>query len=356
MPERVTPDEMVTTEEALELLAVPDIVAETSVVTELAVAVKLTPLHPSRVVTDDGTFRAVLEEVSLIVVVPLGPADSLATQLVDPPDATVAGVHVILASVGSVEADEMETAATLLMPLHVAVTSTDVVAETTPAVELKLAEVAPAGMIKLAGTGSIGEEEVSVTVAFDVAARVSATAQLALAPDASDEGLHVTVESAGGAAFVEIETNEVLLTPPQVAVTFAEVVAETVPAVELKLVDVDPAGIMILAGTGSDAEDEVRVTVALVVGALVKVTEQLVLEPDAIDEGVQLIAESAGELPPATFTAAPELVSGIASPAADVPIALFMPMPMAAPFERLEASVTVTLATSPLGIEVAFIP
>jgi len=185
---------------------------------------------------------------------------------------------------------------------------------------------------------------------------VRVTTHVALAPEASCDGLQITEESAGGVVFVEMETIVVLVTPFHVPVTFTEVVSETVPALELKFADVDPAGTITLAGTGNRADDDTRVTIELVSGALVKVTVQLVLEPGAIDAGVQLIEERAGVLPPVIFRAPPEFVSLTASPAADVPITLFMATPIMDPFVRFEDSVTATLATTPLPIGVKFKP
>lgn len=167
MPERVTPGEIVTTEEALELFAVPDTVAVRLDVTALAVAMKLTRLYPAGIVTDAGTFKALFEEARLTTVAPMPSLDNLTMQLAGALDVSTIGVHVRVETIGSADDGATETVATLLTPLHVPDTFTTETTETTPTVELKLAEVAPAAMIRLEGTGSSCEEDVILTATFD---------------------------------------------------------------------------------------------------------------------------------------------------------------------------------------------
>ena len=171
-----------------------------------------------------------------------------------------------------------KTAADLSAPLHAAETLTEVTAATVAAVELKLADVEPAGTTTLPGTSKDGDEEVSITFAFACAAPLRATAQLMLPPDVIDEGLQVMPANAGAPEEPgEIETTEILDMPLHAAETLTEVTAATVAAVDLKLTEVDPAGTTTLPGTGNEGEEEVRMTVALARVAVVKLTRQLVL-------------------------------------------------------------------------------
>lgn len=154
----------------------------------------------------------------------------------------------------------------------------------------------------------------------------------------------------------EIETAVVLLTPPDLAVTFTDVKAETVPAVELKLADAKPAGTVTLAGTGSDGDDVARFTVAFDCVTDVRATAQLMLPPELTDVGLHEILEREGVLPEPTFTPPAELDSGTLSPRDDTPRPPFTPTPTVVPLARLDASVTVTTATTPDGMAFALDP
>ena len=162
--------------------------------------------------------------------------------------------------------------------------------------------------------------------------------------------------STTGIAAGDTETETDLTTPPHAAETFTGVRTDTVAAVELKLADVEPPGMVTLAGTGRDSDEEVMFTLALGAVALVRVTVQLTFAPDAIDEGLHAMLERAGMVAEPTLTAPPEVARRAASPAADAPRAPFTPTPTEAPLSRLDARLTVTTATTPSGMAFVLIP
>jgi hypothetical protein len=73
-----------------------------------------------------------------------------------------------------------------------------------------------------------------------------------------------------------------------------EIVARTVPAVALKLAKIELAGIVTLAGTGREAEDEVSTTAESAWAGRDMVTVQVVCAPAMSAVGTQDMVDSAG--------------------------------------------------------------
>lgn len=104
------------------------------------------------------------------------------------------------------------------------------------------------------------------------------------------------------------------------AVTVADWLAVTVPAVAVKEAALAPAEIVTDAGMLSDALSSDKVTAVAALAAAESVTVQAALVPDAIETGEQLIPESVGAVAWPTVMAPPVPVAPIETPPADTAI------------------------------------
>jgi hypothetical protein len=147
-------------------------------------------------------------------------------------------------------------------PLQLAESVTVVVDETCVVVTMKVAEVAPAGTVTLAGTLVEGSELDSVTTIPPLGATaLSVTVPVTEVPPATEVGLTV-IEAGPGAQTLTVP---VALAPLAVAVSVATVVVATGIVVTVKLADVEPADTVTLAG--ADANDWLLLNVTTVATA-----------------------------------------------------------------------------------------
>ena len=191
---------------------------------------------------------------------------------------------------------ETDTVVVLVTPLRVADTVTLESAVTEAAVAVKLAEDDPAGIVMDAGTGS-ALPDVRLTAALTEVVPVRLTVQVVVASDTIEEGVQVTPLSVTAG---ETDTVVVLVTPLQVADTVAVESTVTEPAVAVKLTEDDPAGIVTDAGTGRTLP-EVRVTVVLAPAAPLRLTVQVVVARERMDDGEQATLLSATDGATVTF-------------------------------------------------------
>ena len=90
---------------------------------------------------------------------------------------------------------------------NVAVTVAVSVAPTVPTVTVKVAVVAPAGMVTLVGTGNAAVSDVSVTVVTPVGTATDRiTEHVVVAPESTVSGLHWTEDSTGVAKIASVTT------------------------------------------------------------------------------------------------------------------------------------------------------
>jgi len=121
------------------------------------------------------------------------------------------------------------------------------VEDATPLVVIvKVALVAPAATVTLAGTvaAAVLLLDKVTTAPPDGALPVSVTVPVELFPPTTEVGVRVRVESTGG-----FTSRVAVLLTPRVAVTVTEVAVVTTLVVTVNVVDVLPAGTVTLAGT-----------------------------------------------------------------------------------------------------------
>ncbi|HUA85830.1 MAG TPA: hypothetical protein VMB85_18350 [Bryobacteraceae bacterium] len=128
---------------------------------------------------------------------------------------------------------------------------TEVSVRTVPAVTLKVAEVAPAATVTLAGTFAalVLELDNDTVAPPEGAAEVSVTLPVFDSPFVSVLELTLMLLSVAAAAAGSIVRPAVLLAPEYDAVSVTEVAVLTVPAVIANVAEVDPAATVKLAGT-----------------------------------------------------------------------------------------------------------
>jgi hypothetical protein len=254
-------------------------------VTDPAVAVKATVVPAAGTVTDAGTFTAVLFEERATKAPPVGAAfESVTVQEDVPPDTTDVGAHCSAVIVGSVAGGVTVTAAEALLLFSEAVIVADWFAVTVPAVDVKVPLVEPAATVIAAGTviavlfEDNATEEPPVGAAFD-----SVNVHEEVAPDAIDVGEHWSVVIIIGAVTVTAAVAVLLFSE---AVTVADWLAVTDPAVAVKLPVVAAAATVTDAGTFIAVLFEESATTAPPVGACwERVTVQADVPPDTTDAG-----------------------------------------------------------------------
>jgi hypothetical protein len=212
-----------------------------------AVAVKLAVVEPAATVTEAGTVSAVLLSETATLEPPVGAAcDSVTVQVALPPETTVAGVH---CSADTVTRGVMVTGEVAEVLFSEAVTVTDWLDATVPAVAVKLAVVEPAATVTEAGTGRAVLLDETATLEPPVGATCdNVIVQVVLPPEVIVAGVHCKVVTVICGVTV---TGEVAEAPFSDAVTVTDWLDATVPAVAVKLAVVEPAATVTEVGTVS---------------------------------------------------------------------------------------------------------
>jgi hypothetical protein len=214
----------------------------------LVVTVKLAVRAPEGTMIELGTWaRAVLLLVSATTAPPGGAKPVKVTVPVeDDPRVTLVGLSVRLVR----EATVTVRVVVLVTPPYTAVMVEEVDVATPLVVIVKVALVAPAATVTLAGTTAAAVLLLDkVTTAPPAGALpVRVTVPVELFPPTTDVGVLVRVESTGG-----FTTSVAVRLTPSVAVMVTEVPAVTVLVVMVNVADVLPAGTFTLAGTTAAA-------------------------------------------------------------------------------------------------------
>ena len=226
------------------------------------VAVKVAVVAPAATVTDAGTVAAeVLLDESATTKPSAGAAllrVTVPVEVVAP--VTVVGFKVRPVRVGAVTA---RVAVEVAPPPAAEIVAVALVATATD-VTVKVAVVAPDGMVTDAGTVAAALFEVNVTTKpFGPAALLIVTVPVEGVPPTTDVGLSVRPVTAGGLT-VNVA---VLLVAPVVPVIVTEVAAATPTVVAVNVAVLDPAATDTDAGTVVEASLEASVTVIPPVGA-----------------------------------------------------------------------------------------
>ena len=163
-----------------------------------------------------------------------------------------------------------------------------------PAVAVNVADVAPAGTVSEAGTGSaVVLLAASVTAPPPVgAAWLSVTVQVVATPEVMLVGAHASDDAPATGVTVTVA----VVLPPRVAVTVTVCGVATVPADPVNVIEVAPAGTAMEAGTVSAAVLlDATATLAPPVGATWStVTVHVVAAPDAMLVGTHASEDTAG--------------------------------------------------------------
>jgi len=236
-------------------------VTEVFVATGVVVTVKVALVAPAATVTEAGTVAAALPEVSATTWPPAGAGDARATVPVElVPPVTVDGLTVMVTWLAAFTVKLAEVEA----PLRVAVMLPVWLVETVFVVTVKVALVAPAATVTVAGTVAAVRPEVRLTESPPVgAAPVRVTVPVELVPPVTEVGFKLTVESTG-ALTVRVAVAETLFA---VAVIVAVWFDPTATVVAVNVADVLPAATVTEAGTVTAELLEVSVTAKPPVGA-----------------------------------------------------------------------------------------
>lgn len=203
------------------------------------------------------------------------------------PPATFAGAKVRVSGVGAVTA----TVLVLVTPFAAAVTVTFAFSATGRDVSSKVAVVAPAGTVTVAGTvPRLALLEVRFTTKPPVGATLlSVTVPVALLPPTTEAGANVRSVNAG-ALIARFAVPDL---PLAVAVIVAVTGAATPVVVTVKVPVVAPAATVTVAGTVAAALFDARLTVKPPVGAApVRVTVPVDVAPPRTDVGLSETAET----------------------------------------------------------------
>src|SRR6185369_8086471 len=228
---------------------------------------------------DPATGSAVVLFDDRMTVAPPAGADwvRLTLQTVDAPEVRIDGEH---ASDETLGAPGVTVTVAVALPPSVAVTVTVCGVGTDPAVTVKLDDVAPAGTVTEAGTGSAaGLLEESVTaLPPGGAACVRVTVHVVEVAAVTLAGVHTSEETL---VLLAPTVNVTAAVPPSMAVSVTVCGDVTVAAVTVKVADPEPAGTVTEAGTGSTVVLlDASVTVLPPVGAAwVRVIVQIVVAP-----------------------------------------------------------------------------
>ena len=269
--------------------------------------------------------------------------------VLDAPVPSVLGAHVT--------EDSVTAAARLIVAVcdtlpSVAVTTADWSLVIVPAVTVKVPVVAAAATVTEAGVVSSALLSDSVTVVPPVGADLlRVTVQVLEAPEASEVGAHATEESVTAAARPIVAVFDTL---PSVAVTTADWSLVIVPAVSVKVPVVAAAATVTEAGVVSSALLSDSVTVVPPVGAApLSVTVHVELPALLRVPGVHDKAVSVGARLPGPVTVPALADAGIELPLPDAAMTVGTEIKVEA---VPAATVTFTVATTPLAIVVEFNP
>ncbi len=257
-----------------------------------AIAMKVADVAPGATVTEAGTVSNPLLLFKETVLPPAGATLVMVTvQVVITAEASPEGLQ------ASEEIADWATRFRVAIwetpLLIVAITEAVRLPEITPAVALKVADVAPAATVTKVGMVSnalLLDKNTGLPPAG--AAAVSVTVQVLIAPEARPVGLQASEDNATVATRF---TLAVWKTPFMEAVTEAVRLLASTPAVALKVADVAPAATVTEAGVVSEAllldKDTETTPPAIALRILVKVTIQVLIAPEARLEGLQVSDE-----------------------------------------------------------------
>ena len=214
-------------------------------------------VEPAGTVTNAGTVAAAGFELTRYTASPpAGAAASMVTVPVEtPPPTTVVGLRLRLFGLRAVAV----RTPVVVTPVEAAVTTVSTSFETTAVVATNVTVLVPAATVTDTGTDTTEEDVVSETAVLPAGAGpLSVRVPVADPPPATEPGLKVTLSGTG----VEVsESAALFVAPPYIAEIVTEEPVPVVSVVTVNVPELDPAGMMMLAGT-----------VALVVLELVSVT------------------------------------------------------------------------------------
>ncbi len=271
--------------------------SEVDVVTVPAVTVNVAEVAPAATATLVGTVAAEVFELERDTVTPPVPAASVSVTVPVPvaPLAIVLGLTDTLLSAAGGGVMAIPKVASTVEYEAVKVTGVEVL--TVPAVTVNVVEVDPCGIVTLDGTLAAAVLELlSDTTAPPLpAAAVSVTVPVAVCPPEIVAGLTETLLRAPGSGL--IVTPNVAFTPEYEAVTVAVVEELTVPAVSVKVPEVEPCATVRLEGTLAAValELESETTTPPLPAASVRVTVPVPVRPLVIVLGLtETVLSAAG--------------------------------------------------------------
>ncbi len=250
-------------------------------VTPTVETVNVAVVAPEATTTDAGTVAAALSEASVTVIPPTGAGLLIVTVPVEltPPRTDV----------GFKESADATGALTVrLADATVAVVGTVALIEavlsvlTPTVVTVKVVEVKPAPIETVAGTVAEASVELSVTVIVLPVATLPINVTVAVedVPPFTDVGLRVTVPMIGGST----EQRAVNDVPPDAAVSVTAWVAVTGVDDTEKVAELEPAGIVTVAGTvRAELLDEILTVTPPAGAGLLRVNVPTGLLPPTID-------------------------------------------------------------------------
>ena len=290
-----------------------------------------------------GTVRFALLPLSETALQPTDGWLRVTVQVLVPPGAIVAGVHVTEAGATPTVRLTVKLAEP---PFAVAVIVADWLLEILVIEAVNVAELALAGTVTEPGTMRVALVLVKLTVVPVAADLVSVTVQVVWPLAAREAAAHCKEETIGRVASVIVAVCE---DPFKDAVMVGVSLAVNCLAVATNVALADPEGTVTDAWTGRFAELDARLTVGPL-EALTVTVHVLDAPGDNIDGEHTMLLIVGTETGPDTVP--PVVTIVIPSPAVEAP------KPFARPIvaELVPESVTVTVATIPLAIVVAFIP
>jgi len=229
--------------------------------TATVVTLKVPVVAPAAIVAVAGTVAAALSEARLTLSPPVGAALLIVIVPVEPlPPTKPVGFRLTPVTFGPVTPSVAVLLEEFAIAVIVAVRSTP----TTAVVILKLAVVAPAGIVTDEGTVTEAELEVRAIASPPAGAALEiVTVPVAPAPPKSEVGLTVRPVTVGAVTDKAVET----LVSPTVAEMFAVALVVMPAVVTVKFPELDPAAIEIEPGTVAAALSDASVTVTPPVGA-----------------------------------------------------------------------------------------
>jgi hypothetical protein len=218
----------------LEVGAVPGVVIVNEAVVE-----------PAGTVTNAGTVAAAGFELTRYTASPpAGAAASMVTVPVEtPPPTTVVGLRLRLFGLRAV----VVRTPVVVTPVEAAVTTVSTSFGTTAVVATNVTVLAPAATVTDTGTDTTEEDAIRETAVPPAGAGpLSVRVPVADPPPATEPGLKVTLSGTG----VEVsESAALFVAPPYIAEIVTEEPVPVVSVVTVNVPELDPAGMMMLAGT-----------------------------------------------------------------------------------------------------------